>query len=241
MRRAALLSGALLLLGGCGSIQVDRPLVPAAPSAAPTPPLVEVWEVDVEGAFGPAAAAVGGGRIAIGDRKGDVVVLDGPTGRRVGRLSFGASIEGGLVLSPDGLTVYVPVARGRAGVVAYAVREGARRWTWRPDSAAQSVDAGVALTGDVVVAALHDGSVVGLDAAVGTERWRQPGADRAQNHASPVALTGGLVAVADDQGAVRALDAATGAVRWTGDVGAPVYAAPALATGRLFVPTTRGH
>ena len=239
MRRAAL-ALALAALAGCGTIQLDRPLVPAPRAEAPSPPLVQAWETEVDAAFGPAAATAGSGRLAVGTRSGHVVVLDGATGDRLGSLSFGAGIDGGVLVAPDGQTVYVPVARGRYGVVAHGLRDGRRRWAWRADSAALAADAGLALVGGVVVAPLHDGTTVGLDATAGTERWRLAGGARAQNHAAPTVLPGGLVAIADDRGSVRALDASTGAVRWSAEAGAPVYAAPVVDDGRLLVPTTRG-
>ncbi len=219
---------------------LDRPLVPVVPAEAPAPPLAQVWETDVDAAFGPAAAVVGAQRLVAGTRNGHAVVLDAESGRRLGALSVGSGIEAGLALAPDGTVLYLPVSSGRFAVVAHTLTTGERRWGWRPASPAEMVDAGVALVAGVVVAPLHEGTVVGLDAATGQERWRVAGAERAQNHAAPLELPGGRVAVADDRGAVRLLDAATGTVVWTGAVGAPVYAALALAGGRLLVPTTRG-
>lgn len=225
---------------GCASISLERPLVPVVPAEAPAPPLAEVWQTDVDAAFGPAAPVVAAQRIAVGVRNGRAVVLDAATGRRVGSLDVGQSIEAGLVLSPDGAVLYVPVSRGRFAVVAHAVTTGERQWGWRPASPAEMVDAGLALAAGVVVAPLHDGTTIGLDAMTGAERWRLAGADRAQNHAAPAVLPGGRVAVADDRGGVRVLDAATGAVVWTASAGAPVYAAPTVAGDRLLVSTTRG-
>jgi outer membrane protein assembly factor BamB len=46
--------------------------------------------------------------------------------------------------------------------------------------------------------------------------------------------------VGTDAGTVYAVDTATGAVRWTASVGSAVTDAPALAGGRLFVPTAAG-
>ena len=233
-----------VLLAGCGSIQLARPLAPAAPSDAPAPPLVRVWETDVEAAFGPAAPVVGGAAgsaaLAIGTRNGRVVVLDAASGDRIGSLGFGASVDAGIALSPDGQTAYVAVARGRYAVVAQALRTGERRWGWRPDSSTQAVDAGLVLAAGVVVAPLHDGTILGLDAASGAERWRVVGTPGAQNHAAPIDVGRGGVAVIDDRGTVRALDAATGRVLWTATAGAPVVSAPTLTDGRLFAGTTRG-
>lgn len=225
---------------GCASITLERPLVPVPVAEAPAPPLAQAWQTDVDAAFGPAAPVVGAQRIAVGVRNGRAVVLDAATGRRLGSLDVGQSIEAGLALSPDGAVLYVPVSRGRFAVVAHAVTTGQRQWGWRAASAAEMVDAGLALVGGTVVAPLHDGTTIGLDAMTGQERWRAAGTARAQNHAAPAALPGGRVAVADDRGSVRVLDAATGAVVWAAEVGAPVYAAPTLAGSRLLVSTTRG-
>ena len=212
--------------------------MPEAPSAAPAAPLVRVWETDVEAASGPEAPAIGAGALAVATGNGDAVVLDAATGRRLGSLSFGASLGAALALAPDGLTAYVPVSRGRFAVVAHALTTGERRWGWRADSSAQGADAGLALASGTVVAPLHDGTVVGLVAASGAELWRLPGTG-AQHHAAPLAL-GPDVIVADDRGRVRRLAAATGDVAWTAEVGEPVYAAPVELEGRLFVSTTRG-
>ncbi|HEX8297973.1 MAG TPA: PQQ-binding-like beta-propeller repeat protein [Rubricoccaceae bacterium] len=228
------------LMAGCGTIRLDRPLVPAALTVPPAPPLVRAWEIDVGGAFGPAAATVAMGHVVVGTRNGEAVVVDVVSGRRIGGLDVGASIEASAVLSPDGATLFVPVARGRTAVVAHGLLDGARRWRWRGEGPAEAADAGLILAGGVVVVPLHGGTTLGLDAATGTERWRAPGASGAQTHAAPLVLPGGLVAVADDRGTVRALEAATGAIRWTADVGVPVYVAPALAGARLIVSTTRG-
>lgn len=237
---AVLTATCWLALAGCGTIRLDRPLVPVAPAAAPAPPLVRVWETDVDGAFGPAAALVAAGHVVVGTRNGEAVVLDVATGRRVGGLDVGGSVEGPLALSPDGVTLLVPAARGRHAVVAHGLLDGQRRWLWRADGPAEAAEAGLVLADGVAVVPLHGGVTLGLDAATGTERWRAAGMAGAQNHAAPALLPGGGVAIADDRGTVRALDAATGADRWTADVGAPVYAAPTAAGARLFVSTTRG-
>ena len=219
---------------------LDRPLVPVAPAEAPAPPLAQVWETDVDAAFGPAAPVVGAQRLAVGTRNGHALVLDALTGRRLGSLNVGTSIDGGLALSPDGAVLYVPVSSGRFAVVAHTLTTGVRRWGWRPASPAESADAGLVLVSGVLVVPLHDGTVIGLDATSGAERWRAADTTQAQNHAAPVAMPGARVAIADDRGTVRLLDAATGDVIWTARIGAPIYSAPTPAEGRLLVGTTRG-
>jgi outer membrane protein assembly factor BamB len=61
------------------------------------------------------------------------------------------------------------------------------------------------------------------------------------NAASPVlASDESTVYTGTTAGTVYALDAATGAVRWTAPVGAAVTQSPALADGKLYVPTVDG-
>lgn len=239
MRRPTL----LLLLGlaaGCASLQTDR-LVPAERGTAPAPPLAERWTRNVDAASGPAAPQVFEGVVFVATRKGDLVAVDAASGRVRGRGAFGQSIEGAFATSPAGDVAYVPLAKP-GQIIAHSLRDGRRLWRWRAEARDATADAGLVLAGDVVVAPLGNGTVVGLDRASGTARWRIRPDTLARFVAAPVALPGGAVAVADDRGTVRALAPGTGEVLWTRAVGAPVAHTPAVgaAAAALLVPTTRG-
>lgn len=223
-----------LAISACTSLVLERPLVERAPAVAPAPPLAEAWRYDAESAFGPAAALAVGDRLVVVTRTGEVHVLDAE-GKRVGKAEVGGSIEGAPALVGGRLLV-VPVAQGRYGLVGYDVLEGRARWRLRDHPHA----AGLLLAEGTLVAAALDGTVRGLDPATGAERWTLRPDTLAAFHASPIALGDGRALVADDRGRATALEAATGRVVWTADVGAPVYATPAVGGGRAFVPTTRG-
>lgn len=243
MKRLAILS-LLLAVGGCASLEIAERLLPVAMGVAPAPPLTLAWRRDVDGSFGPTPAVAVGTFLAVSTRRGDVTVVERATGRTVGQQRFGDSVEGAAALGDDGRTLFVPVAGGGPGVVAYDVRDGRTRWRWpasgasRDDRRLAAVTGGVVRMGATVAMATTAGVAVGLDAATGAERWRHALADTtAQIHAAPVALDDATVLVADTRGLLTALDAATGAVRWSATAGAPVYDTPS-ADGHLVVATT---
>lgn len=236
MRRISLLLGVgVLALVGCSTIQLGTAL--GDPVAdGPRLPIERLWERDVQAAFGPSSAYLTRQFVVVGTRQGEVVVLDLESGAVEAVGEFGKSVEGRLAVSGDGETLYVPLAEEDGGVIAYAVRPGVEEWRWEGGA----VEGGAVLQGDVLVIATLAGAVVGLDAATGEERWTVEGAPDAQIHAAPVAVNAVTVVVVDDKGGVRLLDTASGEVRWGTSVGAPVYDAPAVADGVVYVPTTRG-
>ena len=229
--------GGALLVAGCSALQLDEALVPPATGFAPAPPLEQVWRREVPGGFGPSAPLPVGSLLLLGTASGDLVALDRRTGARAGSHAFGESVEGAIVVAPDGQTVVVPVARGRATVRAYDARSGRERWRWT----GTPVTGGVVLVGSTVVASTRNGRTVGLDLATGAERWAHEAPAGTQIQAAPVALGDGCVVVATDRGTVVALDAQTGGEVWTADAGAPVYHTPSVFDGRLAVATTRGR
>ncbi len=227
----------LVALAGCNSVQLARPLeVIALRSTGPLPPLRQVWETNVQGGFGPDSPFVAGSYLIVGTRNGEVIVMEGESGSIVGRVRLGLSVNGSVALSDDGRVLYVPLAGG--GVAAYGVMSGARAWRWEGGP----VTVGLATKDGVVVAAVRDGRVIGLDAATGAELWTvehaSPSAN-AQIQATP-RLVDSDILVSDDSGTIRRIRVSDGVLVWSATVGEPVYRSPYVADGIIAVPTTRG-
>lgn len=225
-----------VLVSGCATLDVDRPFAaPEADEVAPPPPLARAWRIDAEAAFGPdAPVTLADGRVVFGTRDGMVVVLDARDGSRDGTGDFGDSVEGQVETS--GPMVFVPVARGRAGLVGYDAVRGSRRWAL--DAGPHM--AGPLLVGETLIAGAHDGTIRGLNPATGNVLWSTRPDSIAQIRAAPVEAAG-LVIVADTEGAIRAFDPATGREAWTASAGAPVYRTPAASGDLVVIPTTRGR
>jgi outer membrane protein assembly factor BamB len=82
------------------------------------------------------------------------------------------------------------------------------------------------------------GEVVAFQLADGTEKWRKE--VPAGGVLSAVALVEGLAVAAATDGKLRAFDLATGQRRWVYDCKAPLFAAPAVAAGVVYVGDLRG-
>lgn len=132
-------------------------------------------------------------------------------------------------------TVFLNLDEGE--LAAFNLADGQRRWTFPASEGMRGTPAvadGVVYTGGGV-----DGGIHALDADTGELIWRLDTPGRRTIYTSPV-VAGGVVYVTtgftpDTSDTVYALDAATGAEIWSVDVGAEVFAGPAVAGGVVAV------
>ena len=195
------------------------------------------------------APAVADGTVVVSQTDGTVVALDAATGAPRWSAPLGAGFdptEATLWASPtiaDGM-VYVGIQRDFA---ALDLATGSPAWQLDPVPGAfwQGTYASAAVGGGVVVDTFNRalGGVGGWDQATGDELWRLGGAPSIAIEASPV-IAGDTVYLADGRDEVTAVDLATGQIRWSEaldgggfDWGYAIAGTPAVADGRLFVPT----
>lgn len=163
---ALLLSGALLLLSGCSSL---NPFSTPAPKPAElvafqaSADLRMIWQARV-GASGGFAfqPAVVGEDVYVAAHDGSVARIQG--GRTVWRTGVGQRLSAGV--GSDGQLVAVVTTGGE--VVAIEAATGAERWR---SPVGAEVLAPPAVTDPAVVVRASDGRLIGLDAADGKRRW----------------------------------------------------------------------
>ena len=195
-------------------------------------PLEQHWRTGVEAAFGTASALVLGDMIAVGTRRGEVVLIAAENGRRLGRVEVGEAIEGGLARAAD--VIYTPVDKGRRGIQALEPATGARQDLARSATAASVL----VLPNGLAVATTERNTVGAFRADATAAQWTQeigPG-----RIVAGAAGNGDVVVVGDDGGTLVALDPETGVVRWRRALGVPVLERPALGS-LLYVSTPRGR
>jgi eukaryotic-like serine/threonine-protein kinase len=176
----------------------------------------------------------------ISQMDGAVVALDTADGGERWRASTGGYCHSSPVIAGDTLIV----GSADTHVHAFDARTGALRWRFATGA---PVYASAAVVNDVVVIASGDGIVHGIDLAAGTLRWRfrlPPGPSAFAQ--SPAATDGQRVFIGAWDRHVYALDAGTGEESWRYLATPSTFyfsaaiAAPAVARGRLYVPSNDG-
>lgn len=175
----------------------------------------EIWSLELTPPGEKAGTGMGGG-LALGDGKlfatttfGELVAIDPATGQVLWRQKFDAALNGAPTVANG--QVYVTTAASHA----FAVDTDTGRVLWRlAGVATQSGVSGVAapaVTGNIVIFPLANGSLLGADIGDGTVSWvaRVPGDRPGRGHAVLQAFTGEPV-VAD--GVIYAATAAGRAV-----------------------------
>lgn len=117
------------------------------------------------------------------------------------------------------------------GVMLLETSTGQVRWRAR----VQGWPGEALVVGPLVVVSTFDGELVAVEAATGQRRWAHTGA-----LGRGLASDGEVLYVPGQADDLLALDLSTGAVRWRRPVG-PLFAAVAIAQGRLWAGTTTGE
>ncbi|GKY89041.1 PQQ-binding-like beta-propeller repeat protein [Sinisalibacter aestuarii] len=174
-----------------------------------------------------------GGGLALGDGKlfatttqGELVALDPASGNVLWRQKFEAAVNGAPTVS--GGQVFVTTGNS----VAYAVNTDTGRIGWRlagvPTQSGVSGTAAPAVSGNIVLFPLANGSMLGVDAANGTVRWNarvagdRPGRARRvlQAFTGEPVVSGDMVFAATASGRAVAIGLNDGRARWNVEEGA---------------------
>jgi outer membrane protein assembly factor BamB len=176
---------------------------------------------------------VSGGRVYVGDWRGDVHAFALRTGERRWTFRTGGRVKGALALSGDQL--FVGAYDGR--VYSLNARTGAELWNTesqdRLGGRGQFYATPAVAYGRVYVGST-DGKVYSFGASSGDLIWSQ--STGGYVYSSP-AVWRQLVFAGSYSGRLYAFDAATGDVRWRAEVNGPISGAPTVMAGLVYVAT----
>jgi outer membrane protein assembly factor BamB len=212
----------------------------------------KLWErrtgVSVHG-----APAVAQGIVVFASADGVVHAADAATGAPLWDTDLAihvSDLNAWLYAAPTiaGDAVYIGIERNFA---ALDLTSGAPLWTVDPDQKIWAITLASAAVADgvgVAVIGRGEGGVFAWDPRDGHELWRIPPPLSTSINASPI-VDGDMVYLVNVLSEVVAVDAASGALRWSTqlydvggiDWGLGPTATPALADGRLIVPTPRNY
>ena len=221
----ALLFFALLVLGGCSSVDTVKGWFGSKKDGMEPAKLVEFgetakFEVRWHADLGDSGAsllqpALTGNAIYGASGKGELTRVDRATGKQVWRVESGIAISGG-VGSGDGLVL---VGSDKGEVLAYG-EDGKLRWKSKVSS--EVLSAPQAAEGVVIVRS-GDGRIAGLDAADGKRIWlyeRSTPALVVRSHAG-VTLQRGVAFAGFAGGKLAAMKIKDGSVLWEASVSQP--------------------
>jgi outer membrane protein assembly factor BamB len=176
---------------------------------------------------------VSGGRVVVGDWRGDVIALDARTGRRLWSYRAGGRVKGAVAQS--GRRLYVGAYDGRV----YALDAATGRLVWRSEGQGGLLGRGTfystpALAYGRVYLGSTDGKVYAFGAASGRLLWSV--STGGYVYSSP-AVWRRTVYAGSYAGKLVALDAATGATRWERRTSGPVSGAPTVMAGLVYAST----
>lgn len=93
------------------------------------PPLMQVWEYDVDAGFGSGSVTIAESLIFVGNLQGELHVVRIGSGKRVGSVDLGSAIVGAPIVG--GEMIYVPLTRNGENLVAFNLLRGAPDWRAR--------------------------------------------------------------------------------------------------------------
>lgn len=194
-----------------------------------------VWKVNVGGAV-QGKSISRDGMVYVPSMGGDLVALDGRTGKERWRVRTGGAIFSTPLVTDD--SVYF----GSADHKVYATDRmtGKVRWKAETDGA---VFAGAALAQGIVCIGSTDTHIYGLDARTGKKRWTAKGEGMYQSQA---ATDGERFFVGGWDNQFRCLDVKTGRETWKQRFGTAFYYSPAIGSptvsdGKVLVTSNDGY
>jgi outer membrane protein assembly factor BamB len=176
-----------------------------------------------------------GGRVYVGDWRGDLWALRAADGKPVWRFHAGGRIKGGVAL--DGPRLYFGSYDGH--VYALDARDG--KLLWKASAQGTLLGGGTfyatpALAYGRVYIGATDGKVYSFGAQTGKLRWSYGTGGYVYSSA---AVWRGLVLVGSYSGTFFALDAATGGPKWRFHADGPISGSPTVVHGIVYFATLK--
>nr|BCX00714.1 MAG: hypothetical protein KatS3mg041_0760 [Bacteroidota bacterium] len=202
--------------------------------SAPNGPLQRRWHRNLGAGFGPWAFPLcTGPYIWLPSRRGALLVLRAGDGRPIGARTFGRALEA--VPATDGRYLFVPVAFGGPGLVAYEIATARVRWHFGE----ASVEVPPLYREGRLWLCTVRGGIRELDPETGALRRGWDPERAVQAATGPVWMGDGILYATLD-GTVRAFDLEL-RLRWERRLSEPISGALAAHQGRIWIGTTRGR
>jgi outer membrane protein assembly factor BamB len=194
------------------------------------PPLTVAWEQDISAGVGQGSPLLVDSLVVVGTMRGELYAINAFTGKRIGWVDLGESIEGAPVIT--GNSAIVACSNTQESLSAFDLMEGRVRWK----RACGDLEISPLVFDNFVFVANTEGTVFCVDKFNGELVWKFEIPDNAKRNGfrSSPAAGKNLLILGGEDGWVYAFEAATGKLRWRFDTGASI-AAPATMMDSIVV------
>jgi eukaryotic-like serine/threonine-protein kinase len=240
------------LLNGCSGIRIERimhqrpgdwatfagsPSRTALGSQTIVPPLVQQWEFDTGAGIGNGSPLMVDSTLIVGNLRGELYAAEARTGKRIGWIKLGESIEGSPVVNAN--MVYVAVSNSNESLLAFNLRTGKTEWKREYGD----IEVSPLLMNQRLYLGNIEGQFYCVEPLRGDVVWKyEISENRLHNgfRSSP-AGSGNFVVTGGEDGIIYAFDAAKGTLLWTFKTDSDIFAAPSISDSMVFVGDLKGR
>jgi len=188
-----------------------------------------LWSFAAKGATW-TSPAVANGVVYFGSADANVYALDAHTGALIWNYTTGNYVDS----SPAVVDGVVYVGSDDGNLYALDARTGAKLWAYTTGGPVESAPV---VTDGVVYFGADDDNVYALRASNGALLWHY----ETGSFVNGLAVTDGMVYATSQDHSIYALSASNGARLWSFATGGPIYSAPAVANGVIYIGSDDTH
>jgi eukaryotic-like serine/threonine-protein kinase len=196
-------------------------------------PIQKVWTYQGAAGISPNQPLIADSIIFIGFLNGDFHAINLITGKRIGRLSADAAVDGCPVMTKDKL--YIPIAHNKFSLKAYDFDEGILLWKKEIDG----IESSLILQNNILYAASENGSLYAINTSSGKTIWEFKSPK--QIHSS-IASDSSKIFFGCDDGYLYAIKKETGSLIWKFFTGGPITGVPSIDDeGNIYIGSTDNY
>ncbi len=235
----------IALFWGCSGIRLKQPPAPSAERwqqyggsmertnvsrGSLTPPLSLAWTYDASAGYSEYSVSIVGDVVFIGTLRGEVFVLDLPTGEKIGKYDFDLPVIGTPLV--DSALMIVALANTEESLIGFDLMKGKISWTAKLGG----IETAPLLVGDRIVVTTYNGAVYSIDRLTGAVIWKflTPLFERTAFLRSSPASDGDVLVYGCDDGSLYGISVINGALLWQVRTNQSVTASPSIRNGMVF-------
>lgn len=201
-----------------------------------TPPLIPVWEYSAEAGFGPYSVTASDSILFVGNLRGDLHLVDIPSGKKIKKQKFGRAITGSVALTTG--AAFIAMLNDSKTLGRFDLLNGKYEWTID----AGQIETAPLLFGNQVFVASLEGKLSAINVRSGILNWEYvPTKKYIKPMRSSPATDGNIVVVGSDDGNLYAVDIDNGKLKWKFNADKSIVSSPSIVDNAVLFGSLDGY